>query len=1040
VPRLPLPVAGWTLRERAGHVESIGRLDTRTTRSTRWEADLSAEVLEIRLATANISRAVFESVNVKAPYDPIWLTTLEHWLNDVGQEVYRYQRRTWDRTAWDEALKCILPLARSLVGRALCNLNRSLQRRDLRTLDSNPALLASSVKMLAADIDRVALPIIALEVNVARLQGLLSAQTSRERYQEYSAALIDSEKAARLLSDYPVLLRAVHHVICDWQRYLYRFLLRFFSDRELLTSTFGIRADMPLNLERLGDRHRGGQAVLRLRFEDGSRLIYKPRSLAIDVWFQRLLGWYNEQGADPALQGCTVLERGSYGWMEYIDHEPCKTDDERRRFFKRQGLLLALLHAIQARDCHKRNVIARGDMPFVVDLETVLQAHVARRALTEPLSARLSETTLAIGYLPGSFTAHHPEDLSVLGAARAKDTVPAFFWKDLQTDSMQLASGERPVAPDHHHPGLDANANGGGWLEEEVLIGFEQGYRLCLRHRHTLLRRGGLLSQLEGVVARVVLRRTAEYSAVLFGSYHPDHMRNALDREMWLDQLWKRPPCVCFREVTAAECDDLERGDIPLFVARVGSRVLRTSSGRAIRGVIARSARDVAREHIRSMSESDLVRQQWIIAAALATVAPESLWRTARLGGNNPPLEDVSPMAAALAIGKRIAALAHSADGHCTWFSLRYSRAGWRVGPLGADLYDGLPGVALFLASLADSSSDDEYEHLARSAIQSCQRMMQRAEKPIRTVGGYLGLAGVLFATTELARMWQANDLFEGAVRIAELIDHAVEADEDYDLMSGCAGAIPPLLNLYDMTGNSRAIETALHCGRHLTASALPQAHGVGWMSKYERAPLVGFAHGASGIGCALLELAAASGYPCFADVAYAAFDYERSTFVRETGQWPDLRASVKDAIDQHATGSAVNGWCHGAVGIALARLRARELGYEDTMLKQDLQLALAAMDRRVQGRSHCLCHGDMGHIDVLMRTGEITRVAEANAAIRRAASQIVSDGIRTGFPLSVDTPGLMTGLSGVGLMMLRSSAASNHFPDVLALRSSSPN
>jgi lantibiotic modifying enzyme len=38
-----------------------------------------------------------------------------------------------------------------------------------------------------------------------------------------------------------------------------------------------------------GDTHRRGRSVLIARFEDGLKLVYKPRSIAVDVHFQQFL-------------------------------------------------------------------------------------------------------------------------------------------------------------------------------------------------------------------------------------------------------------------------------------------------------------------------------------------------------------------------------------------------------------------------------------------------------------------------------------------------------------------------------------------------------------------------------------------------------------------------------------------------------------------------------------------------------------------------------------------------------------------------------
>ena len=40
------------------------------------------------------------------------------------------------------------------------------------------------------------------------------------------------------------------------------------------------------------------------------------------------------------------------------------------RFYRRQGALLALLYALEATDFHAENLIASGEFPVLIDLET----------------------------------------------------------------------------------------------------------------------------------------------------------------------------------------------------------------------------------------------------------------------------------------------------------------------------------------------------------------------------------------------------------------------------------------------------------------------------------------------------------------------------------------------------------------------------------------------------------------------------------------------------------------------------------------------
>ncbi len=52
----------------------------------------------------------------------------------------------------------------------------------------------------------------------------------------------------------------------------------------------------------VGARCCGGRTMLVLEFEPAGLLIYRPRSIAVDVHFQELLAWLNARGANPAFR------------------------------------------------------------------------------------------------------------------------------------------------------------------------------------------------------------------------------------------------------------------------------------------------------------------------------------------------------------------------------------------------------------------------------------------------------------------------------------------------------------------------------------------------------------------------------------------------------------------------------------------------------------------------------------------------------------------------------------------------------------------
>jgi len=212
--------------------------------------------------------------------------------------------------------------------------------------------------------------------------------------------------------------------------------------------------------------------------------------------------------------------------------------------------------------------------------------------------------------------------------------------------------------------------------------------------------------------------------------------------------------------------------------------------------------------------------------------------------------------------------------------------------------------------------------------------------------------------------------------------------------------------------------------------------HGVGWVIPPQTTALTGVSHGAAGIGWALLELAAISGEARFRKTAMEAMAYERSLFSPEARNWPDLRRL--DDSDQVQTGSAprfLAAWCHGAAGIGLVRLRALR-HVSDPEIRTEINAAVSATLAEGSRWNDSLCHGDLGNVELLLEAHRTLGYPERNqldSVVARILASIDQLGWRCANGLNVESPGLMTGLAGIGYGLLR-LAEPDQVPSVLTL------
>ena len=168
-----------------------------------------------------------------------------------------------------------------------------------------------------------------LELNVARLQGLLQGDSANERFRSFIQRLQQPDIALSLLQEYPVLARQIVICIDQWVNYSLEFIQNLCTDWEAIRTMFSPEADPGMLVQVVGggDQHGGGRTVLIAKFSSGFQIVYKPKALAVNMHFQELLAWLNEHG-DLSFRTVKVLERGRHGWVEFVTPQTCTSQEE----------------------------------------------------------------------------------------------------------------------------------------------------------------------------------------------------------------------------------------------------------------------------------------------------------------------------------------------------------------------------------------------------------------------------------------------------------------------------------------------------------------------------------------------------------------------------------------------------------------------------------------------------------------------------------------------------------------------------------------
>jgi len=834
----------------------------------------------------------------------------------------------------------------------------------------------------------------------------LDGADSRARFADFVRRLAGPDGLTALFARYPVLARLLGQTCELAVEAGVELLTRFAADRAAVVARLLDDID-PGAVVRvvpgLGDPHQQGRSVSMVVFADGRRVMYRPRDVGTHVVFGELVARLNDAAPGLELRCATVLARPGYGWLTHIPHRPMTESAEVDRFYRRQGALLALLHVLDGADIHCENLIACGDQPVLIDVETLFHPDLPHPGVPteDPATRAFGASVHRTALLPFPVVGENGVlDISGLGGdAGGLTPMNVVGWDFAGTDRMRLARRPVPYAGARNRPRLgDRPADP---VEHETAL--QQGFRVA--YNAIMVQRAEFAAHVEacaGVEVRVVVRPTERYAFLLDESTHPALLRDALDRDLTFGELCHQSAAdPVRRRLVVHELADLWAGQVPLFTGRPGSRSLWTSAGHRVDDLLDRSGGDGATRKLLDMGEADRRTQSWVIAAALATrrrvTTAHQQAEEEHTGAETVPVPLAGSgaypqrlLVAACAIADQVVARSQATEDRVNWLGLQLvDRRQWAVLPMGAGLADGYLGVALFLAQLAGISGIARYADTARAATTAVPALLDRlADRPdlVAVVGrgGLRGLGGLAYGLARLATLLDDADLRTWAATAVDLAAGAPNRPGWVDGSAGCLAAMTAVAEELGLPSARRlAAECADQTAAHVAGADLP----------------AGFADGWAGVATALTDAG-----PAYAGAARHARD----------------RLAAED------TATATPAWCRGAAGLAIAR------GDQDPR-----RAASALLDRPVL-RDLSLCHGELGVLEAATVLAERTGDRTIAVAARRRAGSVLAAldryGPTCGTPGSVSTPGLLTGWAGIGYGLLRVGFATR-VPSVLLLR-----
>ena len=839
---------------------------------------------------------------------------------------------------------------------------------------------------------------------------------------------------------YPLLSFLILKRIDAKKQLVYEVLSRICDDCQLIMKYFSLEFIGVQNIEfSMGDSHNGGKTVVILKFNNGRKVVYKPHSLTPDRSYHHLLEWIREKSQDHIkFYDVGVLDRGDYGWQEYVANEGCKGREEVKSYYYEIGAILALFHIFRTKDIHYENIIAKGSHPVIIDLETFLSNEetddLKDRFFLGNYAKEVDNSVYGTLLLPNNLElSKFDVDISGVGGRSNQKSNSLVIDKLVNngTDSIRFIKDYAEFLSS----GKAVNIN--GELQDpydycgNIMEGFKEGYSIMLENRDELVKLIKDRNMLYGKY-RQVLRATQVYGRFIEASCHPNYLKSQEDRIKLFSYLYGknnlRPV-----EVVQKEIDSLFINDVPYFWTEIDSSDLYCQSGICKPSYYRNTLAGTLLKRIEILNEKDMQKQLALIEASIICTRDNEIVSTNNNMGIpvkrfSLTIDGISRYDKHLRLAKNIGdylyenAIWDGDRNKCTWMALNIQKDNkLKFGPLNYSLYEGV-GLIIFLAFLAAEVHEEKYTDFAKAAFKGVEDIYGTDGSNLK-LSVFHGLGSLVYLYYTLSRLWDdpcLHNKYSGYLQ--KLFEYKIDEDNDIDIISGVSGIIMLILNIYSHEKDPLLLAIAGKFGDFLMSELKKSGGDI----------LTGFSHGYAGLSCALFMLYGALGIDDYYKLGMDLILRENAFYDSSIDNWLDLRSKTGK--------SGVVFWCHGAPGIALSRAIVKKSlnGKYTSTINKDIDTALkkTLYEGFADGMNHSMCHGQMGNLDILLKVSAIIGDEDLKKQVLQISEDIIAQILKKGIICAnannLETVNFMVGLSGVGYGFLR--LHNPEIPSILAL------
>jgi len=794
--------------------------------------------------------------------------------------------------------------------------------------------------------------------------------------------------------------------------------------RLIIEEKFNIRCTSRIvSVESGGDTHNNGSSVAIITFEQGEKLVYKPRSVSGELGYTNFISEINKF-ISPKMSTLTVVDFGNYGFTSFGE-----TNEEKKDMFQ-AGRLACLMFLLNASDMHFSNILWTNDGPLPIDLETLFHPSRIRSGIPESKRSAyhaMEKSVYGTGVLPITLSkksSNESVDVGFTGIRNQNSVSPfkTFDIKDGFSPDIKVVWKKQSI--DHT---LSTDNDLESLIHErceQIIEGFSDFYLQILQQKESFI--NAAIKSFSNAKLRYIHNMTYRYEQILRILTDAEPSRNIDTSQALLSRIGILGMS-SDNNLVLSECKQLWNGDIPYFSVNFnGTEVFYENE---VVSSISTSPESAFILKMKNLTKADLIKQTNLIRLAFVAKLADphtdgklKLEESDSIEEEKPRIEKLNALKEDNVLKHReiISYFSNSLTESLlddryehlpkTWIGpvSRFGSQGWTPGVLGYDLYSGRVGPALALAVAGKLLSDDSAIKASHDVFEKSAKILEERNYELRNVllsgiGAFSGVSGLLW-TLYVAGDVVGNEKWKDiAVNSWSLLHRSLETKDNnfFDMITGKSGSIAMRYRMQDdfklsddMINKTLSMAyTKINDSDAKTTSGL--AHGYSqllWFfsivhQKQEKSEIKRVIEEIDSIICS---------------------KYTNSNGIIET---------YKNG-DEHVSSS----WCNGLAGLLIAYYEA----HKSKVLPRESVIKIINQLKRIPiSRVPVLCHGSLGIVEALEYVSESFPEETSDILLELKTTfcspEYIFSYFKNGkgrYPLS---PGLMAGQAGALLHLCKS-------------------